>query len=111
MALHYLAESTMGWKTHAFTCSAKEKHIDNIWSVINKFEEITKNNGVFDDRRQGQLIEWLNYMLEEHIINEFFNNKAVKDSLPQITKDILKGKLPPTAAVNLVLDAYNKSRY
>lgn len=111
MALHYLAESTMGWKTHAFTCSAKEKTgIDNIWSVINKFEEITKNNGVFDDRRQGQLIEWLNYMLEEHIINEFFNNKAVKDSLPQITKDILKGKLPPTAAVNLVLDAYNKSK-
>jgi LAO/AO transport system kinase len=109
MALHYLAESTTGWKTNAFTCSAKEKTgIDNIWNVIKKFESITQESGVFTERRQNQMIEWLHFMLEEYIINEFFNNKAVKDSLPTITREILSGKLPPTAAVNLVLDAYKK---
>ncbi|HPM02327.1 MAG TPA: methylmalonyl Co-A mutase-associated GTPase MeaB [Candidatus Cloacimonadota bacterium] len=109
MALHYLAESTAGWKTHAFTCSAREKlGINEIWKVIKKFESITLTNGYFEERRQMQMIEWLHSMLEEHILNEFFNHTAVKNCLPHITSEILNGKLPPTAAVHKVLETYNK---
>lgn len=109
MALHYLARSTEGWSTHAFTCSAKDKTgINEIWKVIKKFESITKENSFFEKRRKHQLLEWLHSMLEEHILTSFFNHHSVKDYLPIITDDILSGKLPTTLAVQKILESYEK---
>lgn len=109
MALHYLAPSSFGWKTQSYICSAKEKTgIDNIWKIIKKFEDITKKNGFFEERRQSQMLEWLHSMLEEHILNDFFNHPAVKSYLPYITSEIISGNLPTTAAVHKVLENYRK---
>lgn len=48
MALHYLAPATEGWQTHAFTCSAMTgEGISEIWEVIEKFREISRDSGVF----------------------------------------------------------------
>lgn len=109
MALHYLAPSTEGWKTKAYTCSAREKTgIDNIWEIIQKFEKITRENGFFEDRRQMQMIEWLHSMLEEHILHDFFNHAVVKSNLPTITQQILNSKLAPTAGVQTLLSLYRQ---
>ncbi len=109
MALHYLAPSSFGWKTQAFTCSAREKTgIDKVWNIIKKFENITKENSSFSNRRQSQVVEWLHSMLEEHILSEFFNHPSVKNHLPFITSEVIKGNLPITAGVHNILEIYKK---
>ncbi len=109
MALHYLSPSSEGWKTKAYTCSAKSKTgIDEIWSVIKQFENVTKDNNSFEERRQRQMIEWLHSMLEEHILHDFFNHPIIKNKFPQVTKEILNGHLTPTAGVQDLLSLYRQ---
>ena len=58
--LHYLRPATEGWQTKAFNSSAlKGEGVEAIWSVISKFDEITRASGVHKSRRMEQERQWL----------------------------------------------------
>ena len=107
-ALHYLAPSTPGWDSRAFTCSALTgEGLPEIWSIIKKFEEITKENGFFTKRRNNQIISWVNSMIKEYLISSFYHNQNVKEVMPNVRSDLLSGKMTPTNAVDYLLKLYN----
>ena len=108
--LHYLQPATKGWETKAVTCSAiNGSGIENIWNIIKEFEAITKKSGVFERRRKSQKLEWTFTMIEEVLKESFYSNEKVKESLPKIKEEILKGKIPPTTAAEKLLDIYKSS--
>lgn len=108
-ALHYLKPVTEGWLTKAFACSAVTgKGIPELWSVVEKFLEITKSNDVFTRRRKDQKIEWVFRMIENELKDCFYNNDKVKAEIPKIKEMLTDEKILPTAAAEELLKKYNK---
>ncbi len=108
--LHYLKPVTEGWNTNAFTCSALTREgITELWSVIEKFKEVTQASDVFEQRRKDQKVEWVFRMIEDELKDSFYNQLNVKKSIPKITSRIQSGQLLPTAAAEELLKIF-KSR-
>jgi LAO/AO transport system kinase len=110
-ALHYLAQATEGWYTRAYTCSAVTgEGIPHLWTVIEKFREQTQASGVFGARRKAQTVDWMRAMIEEHLIQRFFNHPAVKSAWPGVKSAVTDGSLPVTAAAKELLTVFEESR-
>lgn len=106
-ALHYLANATPGWKSKAYTCSALENTgIDNVWEVITKFIQYTKQNKIFDDRRLQQTKLWFENMLHEEILKSFYEDDSIKQNLQSITQDILSNAITPVVGVKKILSIW-----
>lgn len=107
MALNMLQPATEGWKTHAVTASALTgRGIPEIWTEINRFVDITKRLGIFDQRRRQQTLEWVYTIIEEELKKKFFNDPDIAKVLPEIEKNVLSGALTPTNAVNQLLNIF-----
>lgn len=105
--LKYLMPATKGWKTDAFICSAiSGEGIPEIWNMINKFIEITKSSGVFEERRKSQSLEWFYNLIEEQIKKSFYTNPEIIKSLSQLKNEILSGNILPTTAVENLIKKY-----
>ncbi len=104
-AFKYLENATKGWETQVKTCSAlKETGIDEIWAMISDFEKITKNSGIFEERRKEQQLSWVKAMTENHILEDFYKNPKVSKLLLTIEKEIKSGKLLPTEASDMLVN-------
>lgn len=109
MALHYLAPATPGWATPALTCSAiSGEGIDKIWEVVQKFVQVTRQNGVFNKRRKEQIRDWLTALVNEQLQQLFYNHPLVRQQLPNIEAKVLAGQMPPTAAAQKLLELFQK---
>jgi LAO/AO transport system kinase len=109
LALKYLSPATKGWKTEAYTCSAiTGDGIPNIWSIIKNFEELTKSNGIFFERRNSQALDWTFAMINERIKNDFYNNPTIRKEISNLEKKILNGEMIPTTAAEELLAKYFK---
>lgn len=108
-ALHYLSPSTPGWQSRAFTCSALTgEGLPEVWKIINRFKEITQASGYFDKRRNDQIMTWVNSMVEDYLISNFYHNKEIKDRMPSLKKEVLSGEITPTNAVENLINIYNQ---
>jgi LAO/AO transport system kinase len=106
-AIGMLQSATDGWKTLVKTFSALEhKGITDIWTDINSFIDLTKQNGAFEERRQSQVLYWVQSMLEEELKNRFYNNPIISELKPKIDAKVLQGAITPTNAVSLLLSKY-----
>lgn len=106
-ALHYLAPATEGWRTRAYTCSALTgEGIAEIWDVVEKFCQQTRESGVFVQRRKNQTLDWVYSMVEEHLRSRFFNHPGVKAERPQIEQAVIEGTLPATVAAQELLSTF-----
>ncbi|MCP5420645.1 MAG: methylmalonyl Co-A mutase-associated GTPase MeaB [Gammaproteobacteria bacterium] len=106
-ALHYLAPSTEGWQTRAYTCSAANgEGVHEIWQVIELFQAQTQASGVFEKRRRRQILDWVYTMVEEHLRKSFFEHAGVKHIREEVEHAVVEGHMPPTVAVQTLLKKY-----
>jgi len=104
-ALHYLQPATDGWTTGTFLCSAiNDEGIDSIWKNILDFIKLTKDTKLFYTRRNEQLLEWVYTMVEENLMNSFYQNPKVVKSKSGIDNKVLSGEITPVNAVNILLE-------
>ena len=102
--LHFLTPATAGWTARAHTASGLTgEGIENIWRVIRAFQENTRNSGLFEQRRQSQMRDWLHHLVEAQLHAFFFQHPAVQSALPDIEAAVINGKLPVTAAAQQLL--------
>jgi len=105
--LHYLRPATEGWQTGAFNASAlKNEGIDEIWSVINKFDSMTRQSGVHEKRRQDQERQWLHDLVSEGLSNSFQSNKEVQAQLLGLEEKVVLGEIPATLAATKLLQTF-----
>jgi LAO/AO transport system kinase len=98
--LHFLHPATVGWETKAFTCSALHvEGVTELWDMILKFEKVTKESGVFEERRKKQAKQWLYSMISDQLHFRFFQQPQVKSELPNLEKAVMEGELTVTAAI------------
>ena len=109
--LHFLQPATKGWETQATTCSALfAEGIQDIWQIIRRFEEKTKQSGVFEARRKNQTKDWVYSLIIEQLQASFFQNSEVRRLLPELEKEVLLGAKTVSSVVNDLLKIFFRSQ-
>ncbi|MBQ7497059.1 MAG: methylmalonyl Co-A mutase-associated GTPase MeaB [Selenomonas sp.] len=109
--IEYIRPATPGWPTHACLCSALEKTgLKELWEVIQAFQKMTTESGVWQKRRDGQLLDWMHSMIDEHLHNLFFEDAVVTGRMPEIREAVLQGVVSPTQAVAELINLFDVKR-
>jgi len=103
-ALHLLRPSSRIWSPPVMTCSAIEAAgIAEIWSIVMSHREKLTTSGEMDKKRKQQAVDWMWSLVDEALRFRFQKDEAVKNALPEITKNIENGSITPTSAANRLL--------
>jgi LAO/AO transport system kinase len=106
--IEYIRPATEGWPTHAYMCSAYTKYgIPELWKVIQAFKEMTTESGVFNKRRNRQLLEWMYSMIDEHLHSLFFDDPVITGRMPEVKDAVLNGIISPTQAVKELVNMFD----
>jgi LAO/AO transport system kinase len=104
-ALHLYPQKSSDWTPKVLLSSAlKSEGIEAIWSMIHDFQELTKENGYFEEHRRAQNSYWLMQTIEERLRSDFFNQAHIKAALKEQIKLIESGKTTPFAAAEYLLE-------
>lgn len=109
--LEYIAPVSRGWKAHAYLCSALKKiGLEELWQVILKFAQTTKACGSFQERREKQLLAWVDGMINEHLHDLFYKNPVIIAQMPKILQQVLQETLSPAQAVQKLLLLFEQDK-
>ena len=109
--IEFIRPATEGWETHAYLASAlKKTGLDELWQVIQIFKRLTTESGVFQKRRDGQLLDWMQAMIDEHLHNLFFGDAVITGRMPEIREALLNGIISPTQAVAELVKIFDVKR-
>lgn len=109
--IEYIRPATEGWQTHAYLCSAVRKTgLDDLWQIIRIFARTTREKGSFQKRREGQLLDWMHSMIDEHLHNLFFDDPVVTGRMPEVRAAVLQGTISPTQGVAELIHLFDIER-
>ena len=103
-ALNLLTPSSKNWSPPVLTCSAVTMDgIDEIWQTILDHRKKTEAAGELAEKRSQQALEWMWALVEEGLIDRFYKNAEIKNSLPKIIEAVKKRETGPTVAAHQLL--------
>jgi len=110
-ALHYLPSALSGWTPRAVTCSAQTgKGIAELWSCVQEYTSLTKDNGWFSLRRQNQTRRWMHEIIEEGLRQQFESHPAIRRRMETLELEVLEGRTTSFRAARTLLDIYSDPR-
>jgi len=93
-ALHLFQPSSSGWTPKVLTTSAiQKKGIEEVWKMIESFNESTKGNGAFQINRDQQKLFWFHESIQFLLREEIFHSKKMASSIKLLEKRITKGEI------------------
>lgn len=109
--IEFIRPATEGWPTHAYLASAYTKMgLPELWKVMQAFREMTTESGVFQKRRDSQLLDWMHSMIDEHLHDLFFNDPVITGRMPEVRGAVLDGTISPTQAVKELIGMFDVVR-
>ena len=108
-ALHLFPQKESGWLPEVLTCSAATKNgISEIWDQIQKYQQVTKQNGYFQKKRNIQSIYWMHETIENNLKRSFYNHPEIKSVLNEFEKNVLEDKISSFVAAGKLLELFSK---
>lgn len=109
-ALHYFPPTGSGWVTPCLSCSSLDKTgIDSVADMITAYVQITKSNGFFDKKRDGQALEVMQQFIDESLRAGFYADTDMQALAGTVRKQLLAKKINAYSAGQILLDAYYNS--
>ena len=103
-ALHFLTPVNSKWEPQVFTCSALEKQgLEQIWSNVESYMEQMKANGLLEQQRAHQRLEWMGDCIKQAISRQLKLDGAQTGGFEQLKNEVEAGKVLPNRAAELVL--------
>ena len=107
--LHYLRPATDGWRTHAFSSSARTgEGVKDMWGVVERYVEITRQSGGFSRRRMDQERQWMHDLVKAGLEDLYRSHPSVRSQLNDLEEQVVRGDLPATTAARRLLDAFTR---
>lgn len=105
--LHYLQPATKGWSSKAYTASALyHEGMEEMWKIILRFVDTTKESGAFTERRNAQTKDWIHAMIKDYLETSFFSHPSIKTKLPTLENKVVQGELNVTTAVKELINLF-----
>ncbi len=106
-ALHLFPLPESGWSPKVTLCSAYTKDgIAEIWDLVLKYVDFTKENGFFYKKRREQNIRVLSEDISGELQRSFYQMPEIKALLQKAKEDILNDKQSPYIASQNLLNYY-----
>lgn len=110
-ALHLFPPTDSGWIPEVTTCSAYTRQgISNVWDIILKFVDFTRENNHFNLKRQHQATRIMLETVNENLKDRFYADKNIKTQISKLQQDILDNKISSYVAAQLLLDMYFRNK-
>ncbi|WP_298421683.1 methylmalonyl Co-A mutase-associated GTPase MeaB [uncultured Kordia sp.] len=107
-ALHLYPQKASEWLPKVVTASAlKQQGIDDVWQMIEDFQQSTKANDYFENHRKQQNRFWLLQTIEERLKHNFYNNENVKNVLDNYLNATENSTISPFNAAQQLLKLLN----
>lgn len=109
-ALNLFPPTGIGWRPRVVTASSlKPDGVEETWNMILEYIEISRKEGIFNNKRREQLKNQMYDTINDTISNMFYNNFAVQQTALETEKAVLDKKISPYQAANKLLDKYFNS--
>jgi LAO/AO transport system kinase len=110
-AIHLLSPASPNWTPPVLKCSALEMTgIDEIWQTGLAHRKTLLETGELEQKRRNQALDWMWSLVEEGLKAKFFQNSAVMERLPKMTREVETGRISPVEAANHLLLALDNHR-
>ena len=80
--------------------------VDACWDKVREFRALQTANGKFAARRQKQALAWMWERIDAGLKQAFAQHPAVRTLLPQLTQEVLAGRVAASTAARNMLQAY-----
>lgn len=106
-ALHLFPLSASGWSPKVLTCSSLyNTGVELVWNMIMEYCSFTSKNSYFESRRKDQSTYWMYETINNHLHNNFYQNKEMETMLKTLEADVLNDKISSFIAAKKLLDKY-----
>ncbi|MDJ0884551.1 MAG: methylmalonyl Co-A mutase-associated GTPase MeaB [Desulfobacterales bacterium] len=103
-ALHLLAPASPDWHPPVLTCSALAMEgVDRIWETVRAHREIIAASGALMANRRQQALAWLQDLLDDGLRERFLRHPGIQEQLPRYQREVVDGRISPTAAADALL--------
>jgi LAO/AO transport system kinase len=103
-ALHLFPPSPSGWIPSALTASSTEgTGMEEILESINKYMNITRENGYFQKNRAQQAVFWMRESINNYLVSRFYDNARIKEALPLMEEKVKNGQTDSFRAASELL--------
>jgi len=104
-ALHLFPKPESEWEAVVQTASSYNyEGVEQVWNIIKKYEEYTKQSGYFQLKRNKQAKYRMYETINEELKLRFYNDSERKEKIIELEKDVLSGKISPYLAAKVLLD-------
>ena len=98
-ALTLLQSPMAGWQVPVLqTSSIRAAGIEEVWQSINRFADLSRQAGAFEQRRADQARSWLWDEIGDSLMDRFRRSIRVRDDLAKIEAMVAAGEMAPTKA-------------
>lgn len=106
-ALNLFPPHRAGWKPKVVTCSAAEaRGIREIWDIICRYIDITKENGYFMEWRKSQEIYRMHESIRDSLATSFYTDPDISQMITDMEALLLEGGITSYSAAARMLQKY-----
>ena len=103
--LHVLQPVSPGWTSNAVSVSSLNRTgFEEIWETILDFKKQMLKNEYWETRRAEQTSDWFRSMINDQLIENFFNKPGKKEEVSRLESKLLDGKLTVASAVDKLFE-------
>ncbi|MFM9425351.1 LAO/AO transport system kinase [Variovorax sp. GrIS 2.14] len=77
--------------------------VDAFWDSVTQFKALQAGNGKLVKRREKQSLSWMWERIDAGLKHAFRHHPQVREMLPQLTRQVVEGTLPASAAARTLL--------
>ncbi|XP_037070764.1 methylmalonic aciduria type A protein, mitochondrial-like, partial [Pollicipes pollicipes] len=104
-ALKFVRPRQAGWKPPVLRVSSRSgEGLAELWTALEGYRRQMTADGQLAARRRRQRAVWLWAQIQEAVVAAFRRDAVVSALLPRLEKDVRRGRLPPGAAADRLLD-------
>jgi LAO/AO transport system kinase len=109
-ALHLLNPTENNWVIPVLTGSSMTgKGIAEIWDTILNFQKQTKLNGIWDQNRANQRVNWLDEQVDFLLRQRFRSDPSVQKLLENQREKVRKGEISPMSLARELIQLFLES--
>ena len=110
-ALHLFPMPESEFKPEVITCSSIEKNgIPEVWKMVLKYIQFTKQSGFFAYKRTSQSKYWMYESINEKLKSDFYNNEIIEKLLEETEKKVLSNEVSSFIGAKQLLETFRNLR-
>jgi LAO/AO transport system kinase len=111
-AIHLFPPKDHGFNTKVGLVSSFNKTgIDTTWENIQEFMEWMKARGLFEKKREDQLLSWMHDSIDQSLLSRFYSNPQIKEELFSIQQEVKSLKISPFEAAELLIKKLDSEQH